>query len=169
MRSVGCAAVLVVAIVGLAGCQETGFTSFGDSAASIDAVSDVSFYPTDQLITLGKTQFKDKNYGKSYALFKRAVDVFPNDPQAWVGLAASADEIGRFDTSDIAYGKLKPMIGNTAVYYNNIGYSYLLRGKLPQARRYFLKAYELDPKNATTANNLALMDNSVSVANRPYQ
>lgn len=38
------------------------------------------------------------------------------------------------------------MIGGTAVYYNNIGYSHLLRGDLPGARTYFLKAYEIDPR-----------------------
>jgi Flp pilus assembly protein TadD len=58
------------------------------------------------------------------------------------------------------------MIGNTPVYYNNIGYSHLLRGDLRTARRYFLKAYELDPGNEVTARNLELMKNSVNYAQR---
>ena len=58
------------------------------------------------------------------------------------------------------------MIGNTPVYYNNIGYSHLLRGDLPGARRYFLKAYELDPANDVTARNLELLKNSVNFAQR---
>jgi len=58
------------------------------------------------------------------------------------------------------------MIGGTAVYYNNIGYSHLLRGDLPGARTYFLKAYEIDPSNETTAKNLELMKNSVKYAQR---
>ncbi|WP_411196902.1 tetratricopeptide repeat protein, partial [Rhizobium sp.] len=52
------------------------------------------------------------------------------------------------------------------VYYNNIGYSHLLRGDLRTARRYFLKAYELDPGNEITARNLELMKNSVNYAQR---
>ena len=111
-------------------------------------------------------QFKERNYGKAYALFKRSVELFPEDPQAWLGLAASADQLGRFDTSDRAYRKLQPMIGGRPEYYNNVGYSYLLRGSLQQARRNFLKAYELDPSNETTANNLQLLANSTQFAKR---
>ena len=150
----------------LVGCKTEDMSSFGDSAASVKDLPDVSYYKTDELVTLGKVQFKEKNYGKSYALFKRAVEVFPEDPQAWLGFAASADRIGRFDTSDLAYRKLAPMIGERPEYYNNVGYSYLLRGNLLQARRNFLKAYELDPSNETTANNLQLLSNSASFAKR---
>ncbi|MCT7374643.1 tetratricopeptide repeat protein [Chelativorans sp. EGI FJ00035] len=141
-------------------------SSFGDSAASIKDLPDVSYYKNDELLAQGNVQFKEKNYGKAYALYKRAVEVFPNDPAAWLGFAASADQLGRFDTADTAYRKLAPMIGNRPEYYNNVGYSYLLRGNLLQARRNFLKAYELDPTNITTANNLELLSNSASLAQR---
>lgn len=161
-------AVLAVAGIVLAGCQTSEMSTYGDSSASVEDLADVSYYKTDELITEGVAQFKEKNYGKSYALFKRSVDVFPNDPQAWLGLAASADEIGRFDTSDIAYRKLAGMIGGRPEYYNNVGYSHLLRGDLIQARRYFLKAYELDPSNETTANNLQLLANSARNAERTW-
>ena len=109
------------------------------------------------------------NFGKSYAYFKRSVEVFPKDPAAWLGFAASADMVGRFDTSDRAYKVLSGMIGNRPEYYNNVGYSYLLRGNLEMARRYFLKAYELDPQNEITANNLELLRNSASFAKRGYR
>ena len=151
----------------LVGCQTDDMSSFGDSAASVDDLADVSFYKNDELVALGRVQFNEKNYGKSYSLFKRAVEVFPEDPQAWLGFAASADHLGRFDTSDLAYRKLASMIGGRPEYYNNVGYSYLLRGNLLQARRNFLKAYELDPSNETTANNLQLLSNSASLAKRP--
>lgn len=159
-------AVLIVSAIGLAGCQTAEMSSFGDSAASVDDLADVSYYKTDELVTVGITQFKERNYGMSYALFKRAVEVFPDDPQAWLGFAASADHIGRFDTSDLAYRKLSGMIGGRPEYYNNVGYSHLLRGDLLQARRNFLKAYELDPSNETTANNLQLLSNSAKFAKR---
>ena len=154
-------ALAVVITLGLAGCA-----SFGDSSETINDLPDVSFYKNDELVALGKTEFRGKNYGKSYALFKRAVEVFPRDPDAWLGLAASADQIGRFDTSDLAYRNLQSMIGNRPEYYNNLGYSYLLRGNLQLARANFLKAYELDPANPTTANNLQLLANSGNLAKR---
>ena len=153
----------------LGGCQSDALddvAAFGDSAKTLNDDSAVAFYKDDELVTTGKLQFQEKNYGKSYAIYKRAVEVFPRDPAAWLGFAASSDMVGRFDTSDRAYAQLARMIGNTPVYYNNIGYSHLLRGDLPKARRYFLKAYELDPTNETTARNLELMKNSVNVAQR---
>ena len=165
-RGKSASVVAAMLVLGLAGCQTEDMSSFGDSAASVKDLPDVSFYKNDELVSLGITQFKEKNYGKSYALFKRAVEVFPADPQAWLGFAASADHIGRFDTSDRAYAKLAGMIGGRPEYFNNIGYSYLLRGNLLQARRYFLKAYELDPSSETTANNLQLLANSTSLAKR---
>ncbi|MCV9961691.1 tetratricopeptide repeat protein [Pararhizobium sp. BT-229] len=164
-----CLTLLLAGVVTLAGCQSSSvddLAAFGDSAKTLEDDSAVAFYKNDELITTGKLQFQEKNYGKSYAVYKRAVTVFPEDPSAWLGFAASADMIGRFDTSDRAYKRLSQMIGNTPVYYNNIGYSHLLRGDLPKARRYFLQAYELDPGNETTARNLELMKNSVNFAQR---
>jgi Flp pilus assembly protein TadD len=162
--------VFVVLSLVLAGCQSNNdgadFSSFGDSAKSVEDLSDVSFYPTDELITKGKVQFKEGNYGKSYAIFKRAVEVYPKDPQAWLGYAAAADRIGRFDNADIGYGKLAKMIPSRIEYLNNRGYSYLLRGDLKNARGYFLRAYEIDPANETTANNIELMRNSASYVKR---
>jgi len=160
---------LLLAALIVTGCQSAALddvAAFGDSAKTLEDDSAVAFYKNDELITVGKLQFKEKNYGKSYAIYKRAVAVFPQDPAAWLGFAASADMIGRFDTSDRAYQQLAKMIGNSPVYFNNIGYSHLLRGDLPTARRYFLKAYELDPTNETTARNLELMKNSVKFAQR---
>ncbi|MCA1491880.1 MULTISPECIES: tetratricopeptide repeat protein [Sinorhizobium/Ensifer group] len=166
---IACLTSLLAVGIFLAGCQSAAFddvAAFGDSAKTLEDDSAVAFYKNDELITKGKLQFKEKNYGKSYAIYKRAVAVFPQDPAAWLGFAASADMIARFDTADRAYVQLSKMIGNTPVYYNNLGYSHLLRGDLPKARRYFLKAYELDPANETTATNLELMKNSVKYAQR---
>lgn len=159
------AAVLLLAT----GCQNTGLSdqsTFADSALSVQDVSDVAYYKNDELLQNGKVQFREKNYGKAYAVFKRSVEVFPNDPQAWLGYAASADELGRFNNADVAYKKLGKMIPNRPEYYNNLGYSHLLRGDLRKARDYFLKAYEIDPANETTANNLQLLRNSDKFAKR---
>jgi Flp pilus assembly protein TadD len=158
------ACILLILITSLASCTSVDvedLSSFGDSADTVIDTSIVDYYPDDQLITVGKVQFREGNYGKSYSLFKKAVEVVPNDPQAWLGFAASSDMVRRFDSSDIAYRKLAAVIGNRPEYYNNVGYSHLLRGNLKSARRHFLKAYELDPSNEFTANNLELLRNSV--------
>ncbi len=152
----------------LAGCGSVSreLSSFGDSSLSSDDLAYASYYSNDQLVTEGKVQFRERNYGKSYSLFKKAASVYPNDPMAWLGYAASADHLARFDNADQAYQRLSSMIPNRPAYLNNVGYSYLLRGNLVQARRYFLKAYEIDPANETTANNLELLRNSTTSIQR---
>ncbi len=158
-----------VSVFLLAGCQSgdlANLSTYGDSAASNDDLSKVAYYPDDELLKLASVQFREKNYGQAYAIYKRAVEVYPKDPVAWLGYSASADMIGRFDNADIGYKRLARMIPDRLEYLNNLGYSYLLRGNLRNARRYFLKAYDIDPENQITANNLELLRNSVSYANR---
>lgn len=152
----------------LAGCQSVTrqLSSFGDSSKSVDDLADISYYSTDQLIANGKVQFRERNYGKSYALFRKAAAVYPNDPQAWLGYAASADHLGRFENADQAYLKLSSMIPDRPEYLNNVGYSHLLRGNLQQARLYFMRSYEIDPSNEITANNIELLRNSATMIER---
>src|SRR5215204_1084014 len=99
---------VVFASVFLASCQTNviDYSSFGDKAATVADTSVVDYYPDDQLLVEGKAQYKARNYGKAYALFKKSIDVMPNDPVAWLGYAASSDQLRRFDNSDVAYKKL---------------------------------------------------------------
>lgn len=175
MLKVSVAVFLFLPLV-LTGCQLANLevnnapakdlSTFGDSAASVDNLSKSEFYPTDEILVKAKRQFKERNFGRSYALYKKSVELFPKDPAAWLGFAASADHIGRYDTSDQSYRVLAQMIPNRIEFINNLGYSYLLRGDLKKARKYFLKAFEIDPTNEFTANNLELLRNSVDFAKR---
>ncbi|MCK7614499.1 tetratricopeptide repeat protein [Roseibium sediminicola] len=161
--------VIAVLLVSLSGCQSgslADLSTYGDKSFTNDDLSNVAYYRDDELLKQGQVQFKAKNYGKAYSIYKKAVEVYPKDPVAWIGYAASADMVGRFDSADQGYRVLAGMIPGRPEYLNNVGYSYLLRGNLMAARRYFLKAYEIDPKNPTTVNNLQLLGNSVSFAKR---
>jgi len=163
------ALALSISVLALASCAEFGigeYSSFSDGAAAVNDTSNRDYYPNDQLIVTGKAQFVEGNYGKAYRAFKEAIDVAPADPQAWLGYAAAADMLRRFDQADFAYRKLNPVIGNRIEFLNNYGYSQLLRGNLQTARRYFLRAYEMDPSNEVTANNLELLRNSVGFQKR---
>lgn len=136
------------------------FTSFGNAFDGLKTVSEVEYYASDQAVAAAKNQFRQENYGNAGALFYKAVQLAPNDGEAWLGLAASSDRIRRFDLADRAYREAYRLIGTTPEYYNNIGYSYLLRGNLVEARRSFLKAYELAPNDPTITNNLQLLASS---------
>jgi Flp pilus assembly protein TadD len=160
----------------LAGCQTAGsqdgivrtnepspseLTAFGDTFKGLQTIAPVEYYASDQAVAEAKNQFRSENYGNAGALFYKAVQLAPNDGVAWLGLAASCDRIRRFDLSDKAYRQAFRYVGATPEYYNNVGYSYLLRGKLQDARKNFLKAYELAPNDPTVKNNLELLASSV--------
>ncbi len=158
-----------LALLALASCSELGigeFSSFSESQAATEDTSNRDYYPNDQLLVTAKAQFAEENYGLAYRSFKKAIDVAPDDPQAWLGYAASADMLRRFDKADFAYKRIQPVVGNRIEFLNNFGYSQLLRGNLQSARSFFLRAYELDPSNETTANNLELLRNSASFQRR---
>ncbi len=166
----GLVAVLVLSGMLAVGCTTTatvpGLSSFGDDLAGLQMPAKVEYYPDDKVLPVAKNHFRQKNYGYAARYYEKAVELFPNDAEAWLGLAASYDQIRRFDLADNAYRKLAELIGGRAEYYNNIGYSYLLRGDLMSARKNFLKAYELDPNNITAANNLTLLRNSARTPQR---
>ena len=164
-RSILC----VVFIFALASCDEVAiseFSSFSNSSESAKDTSNREYYKSDDPIVVGRVLFRDEAYGRAYNKFKEALNFTPNDPAALLGFAASADMLGRFDQSNAAYGKLRPVIGNRIEYQNNRGYSLLLQGDLIGARRHFLKAYEIDPSNERAANNLELLRNSVNYPKR---
>jgi len=77
-----------------------------------------------------------------------------------IGLAATYDRIGRYALADRAYASAIRLGGETVEILNNQGYSYMLRGNYPEARKRFLRAYAREPNNPTVLNNLKLLDGS---------
>ena len=159
--------ILVLAMLcGCAGVAVNEFSAFSNRSAALDDLSTRQYYPNDELLVVARRQFAERNYGRAHSDFRRAIDLAPTDPAAWLGFAAASDMLRRFDDADAAYSKLQPVIGNRIEFLNNYGYSQLLRGELVVARRYFLRAYDLDPSNPVTANNLELLRNSVNFPRR---
>lgn len=123
-------------------------------------MEDPKFYPSDDYLRMGKVSFRNGDYGKAEQNFRKAVEVTPKDAEAWLGLAASYDQLRRFDLADKAYEKVLQLGAKDAAILNNAGYSQLLRGELKSARRFLLKAYELEPNNPYIVNNLELLGES---------
>jgi Flp pilus assembly protein TadD len=128
--------------------------------------ADVKYYPSDEPLKLALEHFNRGHFGIAAKYFEDAVTKAPKDASAWVGLAASYDRIGRFDLADRAYRQAIKLEGETTAILNNQGYSYMLRGKLVEARRKFLKAYEREPNNPTVVNNLRLLNSSQRLIRR---
>jgi tetratricopeptide (TPR) repeat protein len=122
--------------------------------------ADAQYYPSDEPLRLGIEYFNRGNFGLAERYFRDAVEKAPRDASAWIGLAASYDRLGRFDLADRAYQSATRLVGDTTAILNNRGYSYMLRGDLNAAHRYFLRAYKREPSNPTIINNLKLLDAS---------
>jgi Flp pilus assembly protein TadD len=129
--------------------QESGMT-----------LEDPKFYPSDDYLRMAKVNFRNGDYGLAEGNYRKAVEVTPKDAEAWLGLAASYDRLRRFDLADKAYEKVLQLGAKNATVMNNAGYSQLLRGNLKSARRFLLKAYEIEPENQYIANNLELLGES---------
>jgi len=185
----GMTRVLVVAVAGLmlAGCNTVGmpFATSDTPGAQANASADASVKsdgteanamaspdmeaaadkrllgadPNDDL-SLGKKQYRAKNYGVAEKHFRRAVESHPRDAEAWLGLAASYDRLRRFELADRAYNQAIGIMGPTAEILNNQGYSYMLRGDYKRARVKLGDAQRMDPGNRFVANNIQLLEES---------
>jgi Flp pilus assembly protein TadD len=153
----------IVALL-LGGCSSTGVATvgaFGDAPLQAADIPNLSAYDAGRALSEAQAHFRIGDFGYSAALYKRYVELTPNDPQGYVGLAASYDRLRRFDLSDRVYAAWFRLTGATAQYYNNLGYSYLLRGDTATALTNLRKADALDPHNPTVANNLKMLANAV--------
>lgn len=129
-------------------------------AGSGMTAEDAQFYPSDEYVRQAKVYFRNEDYGLAAQAYQKAVEVTPKDAEAWLGLAASYDHLRRFDLADQAYERVLQLAATNAAILNNAGYSQLMRGNLESARRFLLKAYELEPDNPYIKNNLRLLGES---------
>ncbi len=117
--------------------------------------------PGDGSLIKAQQHFYQREYGLSEKLFRQATLENPKSLDAWLGLAASYDKLKRFDLANRAYRQSVKLGGNSPTVLNNWGYSYLLRGNVVEARKKFLAAYELEPKNLAVNANLNLLKEGI--------
>ncbi len=115
--------------------------------------------PNDDL-SVGKKNYRAKNYGMAEKSFRRAAEMHPRDAEAWLGLAASYDRLRRFDLADRAYDQAIGIVGPTVEILNNQGYSYMLRGDYRRAQEKLATAQRKDPRNRFVLSNLQLLEES---------
>ncbi len=148
---------------GLAACQGMGLGALQGDAASVTfstgGAVGAAARPKggDEDLRLGKEQFRNANYGLAEKHFRAAVEQSQDSLEALIGLAASYDQLGRFDLADRAYAEALRIGGPTAAFLNNRGYSHYLRRDFKRARADFEAALKRDPENAMARRNLALV------------
>jgi Flp pilus assembly protein TadD len=145
----------------LSGCSSMGsMSSFGGKQQEVAVVANIGDYTADAALAEAKGHFRSGDFGHSAALYERVVELSPKNAEGYIGLSASYDRLRRFELSDRVYTALYQITGGTAQYYNNVGYSYMLRGNLAAALTNFRKAEKLDPENAVVANNIQILANA---------
>ncbi len=142
----------VAAMLAVSGCQSAGVDPMETTAMP----RPVSQAETD--LKAGKAQFEDGNYGLAEKHFRKAVELRADSVPAWMGLAASYDQLGRFDFADRAYGELVKIAGRQPRIVNNMGYSQYLRGNKAQARKLYMEARKGMTDTAIVDANLKLLD-----------
>lgn len=154
----------LVAAVSLSACSSSmfGASTYGNNKLAIAEVPDIGSYTADRALAQARAHFRNDDFGHSATFYKRVVELSPKNPEGYVGLGASYDRLRRFDLSDRVYAALKELTGGTAQYYNNVGYSYMLRGNFKDALTHFRKAQTLDPDNIVISNNLQILRRTVA-------
>ena len=145
-------ALTIVAAFALAGC----------TTGSVDATKTTSISPPATDVSAGdlnegKQQFRAANYGLAEQHFRKAVELRADSAEAWMGLAASYVQLGRFDFADRAYDQLLKITGRQAQVLNNMGYSYYLRGNARKAKQLLLEARKGMTDTTVVDANLALL------------
>ena len=121
------------------------------------------YYLGDTDARIGHENFLVGNFGNAEFYFRRAVEVTPQNGAAWLGLASCYDRLGRFDLAERAYKSAQRFGGpNNIAVLNNHGYSYLLRGRIKEARNLLYQAARIEPNNLTVINNIKMLESGES-------
>ena len=145
----------MAAVLMITGCTTNKIDTTKTTAIQ-PAAKDVSASDLEQ----GKAQFREANFGLAEKHFRKAVELKADNAEAWMGLAASYDELGRFDFADRAYDQLLKVAGRRPQIVNNMGYSQLLRGNKTRARALLLEARAHMADQTVVDANLALLNKS---------
>ena len=137
-----------------------GCTTRGIDRTSTTSIAPKSTDISEADLTAGKAQFREANYGLAEKHFRKAVELRADNSEAWMGLAASYDQLGRFDFADRAYDQLLKVAGRQPEIVNNMGYSQLLRGNRKKARTLLLEAKAAIADPSRVDANLELLDRS---------
>jgi tetratricopeptide (TPR) repeat protein len=129
-------------------------TGLGGCAAG-NGVAAASVAPSDAY-AIGKEKFAAGQFGLALESFQKALDQNGPSVDRLNALAATYDQLSRFDLADRAYRQALVLDPESAQTLNNIGYSYLLRGRADLASAYLAKARSLAKNDARIGTNLAM-------------
>lgn len=102
---------------------------------------------SNDLLEEGKTYCNNEEYDKAIEIFKKAVELYPNDDDSWRWLGNSYNRNGKIEEAIKSHLKATELNPNKDVNWSMLGSSYLINGQKEEAIKYCLKATELNPDN----------------------
>lgn len=144
---------VVLAASSAAACSSMNGTSFFGPNSNFPAAADGQ---ADNALSRAKVHFRNGDYGLAERYYRQTVEQTPGALEGWIGLAASYDQLKRFDLADRAYEQALKLSGGSVAVLNNMGYSQLLRGDAARAEDYFRRALAQDPGNERIKGNITL-------------
>ena len=94
---------LAVAVLPLGGCASSTFggaSAFGTDKLYAEDLAAQDNRTPEGVLVQARARFRNNDFGQSATLYKRAVQMAPEDAEGYVGLSASYDQLGRFDLAD---------------------------------------------------------------------
>lgn len=115
----------------------------------------------------GKAHLARGHLGLAVTAFQQAVAQHPQSLEALNALAATYDEMGRYDLADRNYSRALEVAPDDPQTLNNAGYSRFLRGDYQEAMRLFTEAGARAPDDPVVAGNLAAAQRALAAAPQP--
>jgi Flp pilus assembly protein TadD len=139
-------------------------------------IADLAFAKADYALALGRYQLLLARSSSDAVLLERAgisalhvrdsgnakryLELAVEQPgaswRAWNARAALADRLADWDSADVAYSRAAELAPHRPEIANNIGWSYLIRGRWSDAVAFLERARKLDPASRRISDNLEL-------------
>ena len=141
--------LFIVCLIALGGCGNAI-----DGAKPLFRVAGMAeLNSEDDAKKQGIKHFAARDYGLAVKYFRLAVAQNPVSIEALNGLAASYDQLARYDVAERYYRRALDLDPHSLQTLNNVGFSYYLQGKLDLAHAYLADAMAVGKDDAAVYAN----------------
>lgn len=102
----------------------------------------------------GMFLIREKEYEDGIALYRAAVERFPDSPALYAGCACCAGHMGRFDEALEAAERAVDLDPANPSFMNDLGWTLLLAGRLEEACEVLERAMDMNPADELARENL---------------
>ena len=124
---------------------------------------------SNSLLEEGKAYLKNGEYDKAIEIFKKAVELNPNDYDNWHWLGTSYLNNEQYPETINPFKRAVELNPNNEGNWCILGYSYNKNGQHSEAEECYKKAIELNPNNADNWDSLAGFYNDIKEYNKTIE